>query len=172
MNLLFRLIWITLFSRFRSRCEILGPCRTPFRVAPTDLDVLRHMNNGKYLSIMDLARVDLMVRSGLLRILEKNGFYPVVVAETIKFKKSLKLFTRFEIETRVLGWDEKAFLLEQKFLQKDETIAVAFVRARFLRKTGGNAAPSEILKFGGMTAPSPALSEKVRRWNEDQLTFP
>ena len=45
--------------------SVLGLCLTPFRCWFTDLDVLRHMNNGKYFSIMDLARVD--------RILKKSG---------------------------------------------------------------------------------------------------
>ena len=41
----------------------------------------------------------------------------VVVAETILFRRSLTLFQRFEIETRIVGWDERAFLLEQRFLR-------------------------------------------------------
>ena len=32
------------------------------RVLPNDLDLLWHMNNGRYLSLMDQGRVDLMVR--------------------------------------------------------------------------------------------------------------
>lgn len=64
MNLILRLLALPLLSRRRSKTSPLGPCRTPFRVWPTDLDILRHVNNGVYLSLMDLARVDLLSRAG------------------------------------------------------------------------------------------------------------
>jgi hypothetical protein len=67
VNLLLRTVWLVLTARFRSRCHVLGPVRTPFRVLPTDLDVLRHMNNGVYKSLLDLARTDLMGHAGLSR---------------------------------------------------------------------------------------------------------
>ena len=70
----------------------LGPCVTPFRVLPTDRDVLMHVNNGVYLSMMDVARVDLMYRAGLMGKLATRRWYPVVVAESIQFRRSLELF--------------------------------------------------------------------------------
>ena len=91
MNLWLRLLSLFCFSWFRERCDILGPCLTPFRVLPSDLDVLGHMNNGKYLSLLDLARTDIMIRSGVLPQLIKRQWYPVLAAETIAFKSSLKL---------------------------------------------------------------------------------
>lgn len=63
--------------------------RSRFRVWPTDLDVLRHMNNGKYLSLMDVARFDLMQRTGTWRVFQEEGWYPVVVNQTISYRKSL-----------------------------------------------------------------------------------
>ncbi len=131
MNRWLRLLWLMLTIRSRPRVPPLGPCRTPFRTWFTDLDVFRHMNNGIYLTIMDLARLDLMLRSGFWRKLKEQGWYPVVVAETIQFRRSLNLFKRFEIETRVLGWDEKAVLLEQQFWSDGDVVAHALVRARF-----------------------------------------
>ena len=64
MNLYLRLVWLYARSRFRSRLAPQDTAVTPFRVWPSDLDTLWHMNNGKYLSIMDLGRMDLMMRSG------------------------------------------------------------------------------------------------------------
>lgn len=169
MNLIFRLFWTMLAARFRSPVSILGPCHTPFRCLPTDLDVLRHMNNGKYFSLMDLARVDLMNRANLAKKISSKGWYPVVVAETIRFRKSLELFDAFEIETSVIGWDEKAFLLEQKFMRKKTCIAEAIVRARFLKKTGGSVSPEEILHLINYQKSSPHLPAWVKDWNHQQL---
>jgi len=168
MNLFLRLIWISLFSKFRSKCSVLGPCHTPFICIPSDLDVLRHMNNGRYFSILDLARVDLMIRAGLADRISKNGWYPVVVAETIRFNKSIKTFERFNVETTVLGWDEKAFILQQRFMKNENYVADAVIRARFLKKSGGSVAPSLILELAGVSQESPKLPDWVHSWNQQQ----
>lgn len=167
MNHIFRLLWLAIVSRFRSRVPVMGPCRTPFRVLPTDLDVLRHVNNGIYLSLMDLGRVDLMTRAGLATPIRERGWYPVVVAETIQFRRSLTLFERFTIVTSVLGWDDKAFLLEQRFERGGETIALALVRARFLARAGGNVTPVEVLGLVADPPSAPSIPEHAARWNAD-----
>ncbi|MDA1081750.1 MAG: acyl-CoA thioesterase [Gemmatimonadetes bacterium] len=170
MNLLFRLIWTAIARRWRAAVPPLGPCATPFRVLPTDLDVLFHVNNGVYLSMMDVARVDLMYRAGLMGRLTARRWYPVVVAETIRFRKSLQLFDRFTIDTRVIGWDEKALLLQQDFVRRGEVIATATVRSRFLIRGGGSVAPSDLAVLASEPAVSPPLSEAVARWNADQAS--
>jgi YbgC/YbaW family acyl-CoA thioester hydrolase len=139
-------------------------------VLPTDLDVLRHVNNGVYLSMMDLARVDLMMRAGLARKLRQRGWYPVVVAQTIRFRRSLTLFQAFTIETRVLGWDEKAFVLEQRFERGAEPVANALVRARFLATGGERISPQDVLALVGESSSSPALADEVARWNAEQAS--
>src|SRR5687768_2508370 len=171
MNLFFRLIWLAIAGRFRSRVGVLGPCRTPFRVLPTDLDVLRHMNNGVYFSLMDLARVDLLTRAGLAGRIEARGWYPVVVAETIQFRRSLTLFERFDIETLVLGWDDKAFLLQQRFIRRGEVIATALVRARFLARGAGSVSPSEVISVGDEVPTHGAIPEHAAEWNAAQSVW-
>ncbi len=168
MNRWLRLLWLMFSIRWRPAAPPLGPVRTPFRVWPTDLDVFRHMNNGIYLTIMDLARLDLMMRSGFWRRIKAQGWYPVVVAETIQFRRSLNLFQRFEIETRVLGRDDKAVVLEQQFWCGGDVVAHALVRARFLKRTGGNVAPREIAPVVGFDAESPPLAGYAGLWNAEQ----
>lgn len=170
MNLFLRLVWLLATARVRPRCDILGPCRTRFRVWPTDLDVLRHVNNGVYLSLMDLGRVDLLLRSGVLARVRARGWYPVVAAETIQFRRSLTLFQPFVIETRVLGWDDRSIFLEQRFVRpgsSGETIALAVIRGRFLATGGGPVPMAELMALAGHGGSSPELPEWVRRWNED-----
>jgi acyl-CoA thioesterase FadM len=139
-------------------------------VWPTDLDVLRHVNNGVYLSLMDLGRVDLLMRSGVLGKLSARGWYPVVAAETIQFRRSLTVFQPFVIETRVLGWDDRSIYLEQRFSRPGdtgETIALAAIRGRFLAKGGGTVSMTDLLALAGHNEPSPELPGWVRRWDED-----
>lgn len=168
MNLIFRLLSVLLRSRTRGPVSIFGPCLTPFRCWLTDLDVVRHMNNGKYFSLMDLARVDLMIRAGLYGKLAQNSWYPVVVAETLRFRKSLRLLERFMIETVVLGWDEKAFILQQRFLRGGDCVAEGIVRARILKRSGGSVPPAQVLALSGIAAPSPSLPGWIDAWNVRQ----
>jgi acyl-CoA thioesterase FadM len=160
VNLLFRLIWLLIVSRFRRRCDPLGPVRTPFRVLPTDLDVLRHVNNGVYLSLLDLARTDLMIRSGLFDSVRRQSWYPVVTAESIRFRRPLTLFQRFQVETRVLGWDEKSIFLDQRFMRGDTVVAYALVTGRFLGP-GGSIAPDQVLALAGI---DPATRPPMPGW--------
>lgn len=173
MNLLFRLLWLAIVGRFRPQAPILGPCRTPFRVLPTDLDVLRHMNNGVYFSLMDVARVDLMIRSGLYTKLRQRGWYPVVTAETIQFRRSLQPFQRFDIVTRVLTWDEKAIIIEQRFERRGELVARALMRGRFLQRGGGTVATADLLALAGVDAGAPPVPPIAAdaRWTADYATW-
>lgn len=168
MNLFFRLLFVFLAARFRASSSALGPCRTRFRVWPGDLDVLFHVNNGVYLSMLDVARVDMLARSGALARLRARGFYPVVAAQTIRYRRSLRAFQRFEVETRVVGWDEHAFLITHSFLRGDEVVAEAVVRVRFLKRKGGKATSAEVLELIELPGPSPELPAFVASWNELQ----
>ena len=167
MNLFLRLLLLLLTVNFRPRCDILGPTRKRFLVWPPDLDVLFHVNNGVYLSMLDVARVDLMLRSGVAPRLRKHGIYPVVAAETIRFRRSLQLFQTFEVETAVIGWDEKAFILQHRFLRRGELVADAIVRSRFLRRSGGTVTSREVLELLGRTGPSPELPAWIDAWNRE-----
>jgi len=167
MNLFLRLLLLLLTAPFRPRCDVLGPSRKRFIVWPPDLDVLFHVNNGVYLSMLDVARVDLMLRSGIGKRLRKTGVYPVVAAQTIRFRRSLQLFQAFEVETQVIGWDEKAFIIQHHFLRGGEVVAEAVVRSRFLRRRGGTVSSRELLDLIGHAGESPPLPEWIQAWNHE-----
>lgn len=135
-----------LFLRWRRRGAVglWDTVTTPFRVVPTDLDVLGHMNNGKYLTLMDVGRMDLMLRSGFWRTVRSRGWYPVVAGQTITYRRSLRLGQRFDLHTRVLGFDDRWVFMEQTFRRGDVVVAHAVVRARFLKESGGSVSHDEL----------------------------
>ncbi|MGN0113578.1 MAG: acyl-CoA thioesterase, partial [Cellulosimicrobium funkei] len=94
---------------------VLEPSVTRMRVRPGDLDFYLHVNNGVYLQMMDVARSNFIADLGGFPLLKDKGWYPVVAASTMKYRRSLQLGDRFEITTRVLGWDERVVYLEQVF---------------------------------------------------------
>ncbi|RYG60098.1 MAG: acyl-CoA thioesterase [Alphaproteobacteria bacterium] len=164
MNLWLRLIYFLFAVRFRKPIRALTPCTTPFRCWPADLDTLLHMNNSRYLAIMDIARIDLITRCGLWKKLRSRGHYPIVEAQTIRYRKSIKLFQRFTIVTHIQGWDEKSFYLTQTFMRGNEIVAEAMLKGRFLKSTRGTVPPADIMEMAGYPRLSPPIPKLIAAW--------
>jgi acyl-CoA thioesterase FadM len=126
------------------------------------------MNNGIYLTLLDLARYDLMKRARAWQNLKKFKVHPVVVAETITFRKSLTPWTKFGVETKILGWDEQAFFIGQRFVVRGEIYAEGVVKLRFLKSPKGTPSPDEVNQMlGGWSAEIPELPTWVKNWNKE-----
>lgn len=164
MNLYLRLLLLRWRARRRRSLSVWDTARTPFRVLVSDLDVLRHMNNGKYLSILDLGRMDLMIRSGFWAKLQAQGWYPVVAGQTISYRKSLRLGQRFDLYTRVIGFDDRWGYIEQTFCVGTTVYARAIVRSRFLKRTGGSVDHDELERLAGGFPESLVVPEWMGEW--------
>lgn len=137
-----------------------------FRVLPSDLDVLRHMNNGRYLSILDAARMAYHVRTGLWPRLRSAGWHPVVAAQTITYRRSLTLGTRFVVRTTLLGFDAKNAIFEQNFVVGDSVHATALVACRYLDGTGKSVSPSDLRTLDVRWTAADSLDGWVTDWTE------
>lgn len=163
MNLIFRLFKVMIAARFGGALDALDASVVCLRVWPNDLDFNLHMNNGRYLTLMDLGRVDLMARSGLLKIFRRLRWMPVVAAQTITFRRSLKPFQRFELHTRVVCWDEDFVYMEQTFMVGGRLAALALVRAAFV-EAGRKLPSAEVLEAVGIRRRSPSMPSGIKAW--------
>jgi YbgC/YbaW family acyl-CoA thioester hydrolase len=143
---------------------LLDPSITRMRVRPGDLDMYLHVNNGVYLQMMDVARTNLIADLGVFPALRERTWYPVVAASTVSYRRSLRLFDRFTITTRVLGWDPRVVYLEQVFTRDDELIARALVAGRFLAKSGERIPAPDVAALMGAEPKSPTLPDDVAAW--------
>ena len=106
MNLWLRLIWLVLSAPRRPQLVLPGTGSVlHFRVWPHDLDLSLHMNNGRYLTLMDLGRLDIMLGSGLWRAVMLHKWTPIASAITIRYRRELRPFQKFRLETRLINWD-------------------------------------------------------------------
>lgn len=169
MNMYLRLLWFLVRVRGRRPLSIWDTSRARFRVNPLDLDVQKHMNNGRYLSLMDLGRMDLMVRSGFWEKVRAKGWFPVVAGQTITYRRSLTLGQRFDISTRVMGHDGRWIYMEQVFRVGETVYADAVVRARFVRAVGGSVDVDEVLADAGPMPEDRVIPAWVQRWNEESF---
>lgn len=163
MNLIFRLILVILRARRAPRLGPLDESVIHSRVLPTDLDLNLHLNNGRYLTLMDLGRVDLLFRMGVVGELRRRRWNPVVASLTVRYRRALGLGQRYSIHTRLLCWDDRWFYLEQRFVRGGEEMAKAIVKAAF---TGpeGRVLPQELVDASPWSLRSPPMPEGVRRW--------
>lgn len=155
-------MFLTIF--FAKRAKPLGPMETSrvtMRVLPNDLDVQMHMNNGRFLSIMDLGRIDLMVRSGFWDIARKNGWFPLVGSVKIDYRRMLTPFSKYDMTSRIIGWDDRWLFIEQQFILGDKIAAHAIFKT-MIRSKQGLVTPTEVMKATGFNLVSPELSDEVK----------
>lgn len=168
MNLWFRLLWLLVTTPARPRLvPPFGRSTLPFRVWFHDLDTSLHMNNGRYWSLMDLGRTDLMLRSGLWRAVLREGWVPVVNAGMIRFRRELRLFRAFEIETAILCWTENWLVMQHRVISRGRdgaeiVAAVALVRAALYDRKAKSYVPvARIWSEMGIAAESPPQTPEV-----------
>lgn len=136
MNLWLRLLHLILSAFWRPRLDPMSEMsRLPFRVLPTDLDLSLHLNNGRYWTLMDLGRADLMVRSGLWRTVWRNRWLPVVSSGKIRFRRELRLFQPFTLESRIVAWTDRSIIVEHRMMTNGQD-GVAILSAIALVRVG------------------------------------
>jgi acyl-CoA thioesterase FadM len=124
------------------------------------------MNNGRYWQLMDLGRTDLMIRSGLWRSVLKNGWVPVVSAAKIRFRRELRLFRSFSLETRILTWAQSFVVIEHRVIARSRAgrpvlSAIALVKAGLYDRRARAFVPVERLfsVLGTSAVPPPPTPE-------------
>ena len=166
MNLYLRLIRVLLGGWIQASTHYADSTITRFRVWLHDLDTFGHMNNGRYLQIMDVARTHWMVRTGVLAAIRRNRWAPLLGGGFIRYRHSLRMLQAYRVHSRLLCWDERWFFLEHVFADRaDRLVAIGITRAA-LRKNGEWVHSSEVVANVDPSAVSPPIPGYVREWVE------
>lgn len=168
MNLLLRMLWLLVMQPFRSRLGLLDPSYLVMRVLPNDLDINLHMNNGRYLTLLDLGRFDLVFRTGLARLMLRHRWQVVVGGALVRFRRPLAPLQRYRLTTQVIGWDERWVFVEQRFETRGGVACVALVKGMFL-KGGQTVPPHRIVALAGGDVASPVLPDAIRTWLDAEI---
>ncbi|TQV78648.1 acyl-CoA thioesterase [Denitrobaculum tricleocarpae] len=134
--------------------------RLKLRVLPTDLDINFHMNNGRYLTLIDLCRMDMFLRTGLLRLMLKYRWAPAISSLTMEFRKPLKLFQRYTLRSRIVRWDRRLVFSEHEFVVGTRVIARGTSNTCLVGRNGIVVPPAQIVKLLGWRAEAPGQSTK------------
>lgn len=108
--------------------------RLAMRCWPSDLDINMHMNNSRYLALMDVGRWHFLLATGLIKPALANKWAPVAVRVEIDFKKSIQPGARFVLETQQEKVGSRSATLLQRFWVGDVLAAEARVVVLFLHQ--------------------------------------
>lgn len=154
-------IWMTSSAVLQTHRS--GPShvsRLRYRVGLLDIDMNLHLTNSRYLYYMDMGRWDLVLRTG--RVLQgiRAGLKVAVVELDVKFRKELKPFQAFQVDTRIVEVRNKLVTFEQHFLVGDRIHTRATVKALVLQ--GGKVIAPDAFEET-VTSPLPISSWQVVR---------
>jgi acyl-CoA thioesterase FadM len=169
MNLWLRLIRVWRTAQRRSSLGADGESVIRIRVWPHDLDLWGHVNGGRYLTLSDLGRLDFSVRTGLFKIVRRQHWTMPIATAGLQFLRPLRLFQTCELHTRVVGWDDKWWYLETRFVRKDQAVATVVTKA-VVRGSDGTIAPKILFELLGVDLEPFPVPDHIRRWVEAEET--
>lgn len=165
MNLYLRLILVWVRACFKSRIKIGDTIDMRLTVLPNDLDINGHMNNGRYMTITDLALVEYMTRAGFMAHAVKRGWRPMLGGSMIAFRRGLKPFRKYQLRFGVLCWDGRWTYIRFEFIRNGEVMAVGHCKGGIVGK-GGVISSEEMCRVLGVDPVSAAFPPSVQAWIE------
>lgn len=129
---------------------------------PWDLDPWVELNNGRTLTLYDLGRIPLVMRTGFIRVLKQHGWGITVAGNTTRYRRRITMFQRFEMRSRCIGWDQRFFYMEQSMWRDGECLNHMLLRSAAIGKRG--MIPTAEVAAAMGASDSPALPDWVRAW--------
>ncbi|XP_039749063.1 protein THEM6-like [Pararge aegeria] len=144
-------------SGLKDATTIYGFCTTQ------DVDIfLKHMNNARYVRELDFARFHFYDRTGIYANIKAVDGHVLQGASSIRYRRTIPIFTAYKVETKLVYWDDKSLFIEQKFVTFD-----GFVRAIILsRQNLINVDAATLLKNIPGAEVKPECPEEIKHWLE------
>ena len=132
---------------------------------PWDIDPWIELNNGRTLTLFDLGRIPMAQRMGLIPILRKNSWGIAVAGSSIRYRRRVRTFEKFSMVSRLIGWDQKFFYMEQSMWRRGECLNHMLLRSAVTSSQGIVPTP-KVLAAMETDPESPALPAWVQAWIE------
>lgn len=136
MNLYLRLAWLLLTYRLKAKMAITDILDRQMRVMPGDLDINGHVNNGRYLTLVDLAIIEVFLRSGVLLKAFRQGWRPILGGSLISYRRGLTPFSKYTLRFQLQSWDERWNYFRFEFIQGGKTAALGYAKGAMVGSKG------------------------------------
>jgi acyl-CoA thioesterase FadM len=164
VNLYLRLVFALLRAWRLDPIEPGATIERALRVWPGDLDINGHMNNGRYLTIIDLMIVEYFVRTGMARVAMVAGWRPMSGGAVITYRKGLKPWQRYRLAFTLAGADAVWNYMRFEFRREDGTLCAAgYMKGATVGRAGFVPNAESYARAGRDFAPQ-ALPEAVQHW--------
>jgi acyl-CoA thioesterase FadM len=163
-----RVIWA---EARKTRIEPFDTHVLPLTCLPWDTDMFVEMNNGRVLTLFDLGRFGLAARTGLWQVLKDRNWGLVVAGASVRYRARIRPFQRFEVHTRMIGWDSRFIYIEQAMWRGETCCHHALMRTGVTTK-GRLTEPAQVAGALGLDRTSPALPDWAQAWVEADATRP
>jgi acyl-CoA thioesterase FadM len=167
MNLYFRLVWTWLRARRKPPIEMGDTIELDMRVWPHDLDINGHMNNGRYMTITDLALIEYLTRAGFMQVAVRKGWRPMLGGSIISYRRGLKPFTVYTLRFSMLCWDERWNYMAFEFLYGGRTMAHGHSKGAIIGSKG-IVSSADARDAMGLNPASPEFPASISAWIETE----
>jgi acyl-CoA thioesterase FadM len=163
MNLYLRLIFTLLRAWRLPRFQVGTTLERTLRVLPNDIDINGHMNNGRYMTMVDLMLMEYFVRIGFAGVLFKQGWKPMSGGSFITYRRGLKPFQKYRLRYKIDACDEFWNFMRFEFLDGDKVCASRYMKGAAVSRDGlvANAKGYAALKMAVLPN---AVPEAVQHW--------
>lgn len=139
------------------------------RVLLNDLDINLHMNNGRYMTILDLGIVESLIRSGFINVVRALNAHIVLGGSLITYRRPLNPLEKYDLQMKYLGSTPAWHIFEFAYVNSKKQICAKGVLKGGVVKKGQGIVPSQTIwaKFEelglGEVSPPP-LPDYVTKW--------
>jgi acyl-CoA thioesterase FadM len=139
---------------------------------PHDVDMFLELNNGRALTLLDIGRFGLAARIGLIAAMRRRGWGLTMAGSSVRYRRRIRPFDRFEVHSRALCFDARFFYLEQASWRPDGECANHVLYRSAVTDRSGLVAPAVVMAEMGSDAPSPPIPDWVAAWCEADTLRP
>ena len=138
---------------------------------PWDIDPWMELNNGRTLTLYDLGRTPLAVRTGVTRVLARQGWGMTVAGSSVRYRRRVRAFDRVTMVSRLIGWDARFLYMDQSMWKGADCTSQALIRSAVTSRAG-IVPPADVARAMGHDGASPTLPGWVLAWAEAEATRP
>ena len=132
-------------------------------VWPWDIDPWMELNNGRTLTLYDLGRVVLFERLRIVAAMRERRWAGTVAGSSVRYRHRLRMFDRYELRSRILGWDARFIYAEQSMWRAGRCTSQGLLRLA-IANADGIVPTATVAQAMGHPAESPPLPEWVAAW--------
>lgn len=167
----FRVITTLLGSRLRPDLQMGETGILKLRAGFFDIDTFGEVNNGRQLTLMDLGRYDMAVRTGLMKVVRKKKWGLVIGGSSVRYRRRIPFLKHYELHSKVIGHDSRWFYFLQEMWRADSICSSALIKAGVSSK-GGLIPATDVLKEFPKSNWKGELPNWVQAWIEAESQRP